>query len=83
MIERIRVLLAAVPTWGAAATSVLTVAATHVVPLLPGDVAVRVGAWVAVALGWVAAVVGVVSRVTPVPARDRGLLPLRRLGSRP
>lgn len=48
---------------------------TEVVPLLPENVGVRVAAVVALALGWVATIVRVVSRVTPVPESQRGLLP--------
>lgn len=75
LLARASVLLGAVPAWGAAVQSVLTAVATSVVPLLPPDVGLRVAAWTAVALGWVVTVVKVVSSVTPVPARERGLLP--------
>lgn len=74
-LRKVGVLLAAVPAWGAAVQSALTVVATEVVPLLPGDWQVQAAAWVAVALGWVVTIVKVVSRVTPVAPAARGLLP--------
>lgn len=73
-LAKVKALLAAVPYWGAVATSVLTVVGTEVVPLLPENIGVRVAAVVALALGWVATIVRVVSRVTPVPSDARGLL---------
>jgi hypothetical protein len=75
MIEKLKALLQALPAWGAAAQSVLTIVAVEVVPLLPENVAVRVAAVVAVAAGWVATAVAVVSRVTPVRPSQQGLLP--------
>ena len=69
-----KALLAAVPYWGAVATSILTVVGVEVVPLLPENVGVRVAAVVALALGWVATIVRVVARVTPVPLDARGLV---------
>lgn len=74
LLAKVRVLLAAVPYWGAVATSVLTAVGTEVVPLLPENVGVRVAAVVALALGWVATIVRVVSRVTPVPVAGRGIV---------
>lgn len=74
-LEKVKVLLNAVPAWGATATAVLTFLATYVVPKLPGDWPVKAGAFVAAALGFVATVVSVVSRVTPAPADQVGLLP--------
>jgi hypothetical protein len=73
----LRVLLKAWPAWGAALTAVLTAVATELVPQLPGPWAVRVAAWVVVALGVVASISKAVSRVTPIAfEQEAGLLPL-------
>jgi hypothetical protein len=75
LLPKAKALLAALPAQLAVVQSLLTAAAVEVVPLFPDDVGVRVAAVVALALGWVATIVRVVSRVTPVPANQRGLLP--------
>lgn len=75
-LEKVKVVLKAVPTYGAAVVAALTFVSTTVVPRLPGGWAVQVGAWAAAALGVVTTVVAVVSRVTPVLfPEDKGLLP--------
>jgi hypothetical protein len=74
-IAKARVVLTAVPTYGAAVIAVLTVIAVQVVPVLPIAVGVKVAAYVAAALGIVQTVVSVVSRVTPILfPEDKGLL---------
>jgi predicted polyphosphate/ATP-dependent NAD kinase len=65
-LEKVVVVLKAVPTWGAAATSALTGVSAAVVPVLPVSVGVKVAAVFAAALGAVAAVVKTVARVTPI-----------------
>jgi len=72
---KVRVLLAALPAQLAAVQSLLTVLAVEVIPLLPEHLAVRAGAIVAVAAGWIATAAAVVSRVTPVSPARQGLLP--------
>lgn len=70
-----RVVAGAWPTWAAAATGLLTLVSTALVPLLPGGWATRVAAWTAAGLGAVAAVSAAVARVTPVLYGDaRGVL---------
>ena len=71
--EKLRVLLGAIPTWGAAVQGVLVAFAAGIVPLLPVDVGVKVGAAVAAAIAWIAGMARVVSSVTPVPSAVRGL----------
>ena len=73
--EKVKALLSALPAQLAVVQSLLTAAAVEIVPLLPEHLAVRAGAVLAVALGWVATAIAVVSRVTPVPASQQGLLP--------
>lgn len=72
MIEDVRAFVKALPARLAAVQAVLLVVAVEVVPLLPGPVAARVAAGVAVALGWLATVARVVTRVTEVPGSARG-----------
>lgn len=73
--EKIRVVLTALPTYLALATLVLTVVADEIIPLLPDNIGVQIAGYVAVALAWIAAIVRTISRLTPVPVEDRGLLP--------
>lgn len=72
MIEDVRAFVKALPARLAAVQAVLLVVAVEVVPLLPGPVAARVGAWIAVAAGWLVAIARVVTRVTEVPGSARG-----------
>lgn len=74
LFAKLRVVLAALPTWLAAASAVLTVLGTEVVPLLPGGWAVQAAGWVAVALAWLSAAAAVVARVTTVLPDQRGVL---------
>lgn len=73
--DKVKVLLGAVPTYGAAAVGVLVALQSEVIPLLPENLALRAAAWVGTAAGIIGAVVAVVSRVKPAPAAERGLLP--------
>lgn len=76
MWQKVKVVLTALPTWGAAAVAVLTAFATHAVPVLPVAWQVKVAAVVASAVGGILVVVSVVSRVTPILfPDDKGLLP--------
>lgn len=75
IIAKAKVVLTALPTYLALATLVLTVAADELVPLLPDNVAAQVAGYIVVALGIIAAVVRTISRLTPVPESQRGLLP--------
>lgn len=72
---KILVVLKAAPTYLAVFTLLLTVFAEEIIPLLPDNPAALIAGWIAVALAWVAAIVRVISRVTPVAPADRGLLP--------
>lgn len=73
--EKVKVLLGAVPVWGAVVQAGLTYVGASVVPNLPADVGLKVAAAVATVGAWVATAVAVVSRVTPVLfPQDRGLL---------
>lgn len=75
-VDKVKVVLTAVPTYGAAAVGVLTVVAAEAVPALPGPVAAKAAAYVASAVAAVTAVVKTVSKVTPVLfPEDEGLLP--------
>jgi hypothetical protein len=75
-VEKVKVVLKSVPAQGAAVVALLTGVSAAVVPELPADLGVKVGAYVAAAVGVVHAVVRVVSKVTPVLfPEDEGLLP--------
>lgn len=70
-----RVVAGAWPTWAAAATGLLTLVSTALVPLLPGGWAAQVAGWIAAAAAAIATVSAAVARVTPVLWSDaRGLL---------
>lgn len=78
MFAKVRVLLSAVPTYGAAAQTVITAVSAAVVPVLPVHVGVKVAAYLAAAAASVTAVVKVVSRVTPVvDEAEKGLIAAR------
>lgn len=78
-VEKVRVLLGAVPVWGAVVQGALTYVGTSVVPNLPADVGVKVAAGVAAVAAWVATAVAVVSRVTPILfPEDKGLAPVEK-----
>jgi mannitol-1-phosphate/altronate dehydrogenase len=66
MFEKVKVLLNAVPSYGAVVVAAITAVSAVVVPELPGPVGVQVAAYVAAAVAFVQTVVSVVSRVTPV-----------------
>lgn len=68
-----KVLLAALPAKLAAVQALLVAVAAGVVPLLPVNVAVKAAAWIATALACLAAIIRVVSSVTPVPKSAQGL----------
>lgn len=75
LFEKVKVVLKAVPTWGAAVTGLLTAVSTEVLPRLPVTWELKASAYVAAALGVVAAVVKTVGSVTPVLySEDKGLL---------
>lgn len=70
------VVLKALPTRAAAVVALLTTVSLEVVPVLPVTWQLKVGAWVASAIGGITAVVAVISRVTPILwPEDKGLLP--------
>lgn len=75
IIAKIKVVLTALPTYLAIATLVLTVVAAELVPLLPENLAAQIGGYIVVALAVIAAIVRTISRLTPVPEDQRGLLP--------
>ena len=76
---KILVVLKAAPTYLAIVTLLLTVFLEEIVVLLPGGAATAVAAWIGTVLVWVAAIVRVISRVTPVHPADRGLLPVEQI----
>lgn len=73
LLRKLGVVLTSLPGWLAAATAVLTIVATEVVPLLPANW--PVAGWVATALALLAAAGAVVARLTPVEPSERGVLP--------
>lgn len=73
--DRVRVVLRALPTYLAIAITVLTVLADEIVTLLPDNVGVQVAAWIAAAIAWCTAVIKVIQRVTPADKDAVGLLP--------
>jgi hypothetical protein len=75
VLRKLQVVLTALPGWLAAATAVLTVFATEVIPNIDGPWGVRLAALVATALAVLTLAGQVVARVTPVAAADRGILP--------
>jgi predicted neuraminidase len=75
--KKVKVVLTAAPSALAVVSMVLTVFVAEIVPLLPENAGVRISAVVASILAWIAAIVRVISRVTPVVERERGLLPQR------
>lgn len=75
MFEKVKVLLSAVPTYGAVVVAALTAVGTEVVPQLPVAVQAKVLAGIAVVVGFVGTVVAVVSRVKPiVDEAEKGLV---------
>jgi len=72
---KVLVVLKAAPTYLAVASVVLTVFLEELVALLPDNAAASISAVVVTALVWIAAIVRVISRLTPVAADERGLLP--------
>lgn len=74
LIERALVVLKAAPTWIAALSTAITLAADEIVAVLPDQWDGAVAAWVARAVAFLAAVVAIVRRVTPVAKAARGLL---------
>lgn len=78
MFEKVRVLLKAVPAYGAVVVAALTAVSTQVIPELPGPVGVKVAAVVAAVGAFVQTVVSVVSRVSPiVDEAEKGLVVAR------
>lgn len=73
-LDKVRALVAALPAQLAVAQALL-VSLGIVVPLLPVAWQAKAAAVLVAVGGWVAAAVRVVSRVTPVPVAQRGLLP--------
>lgn len=74
-LEKIKVVLTALPSYLAVATAVLTVVAAELVPLLPENIAAQVAGYIAVALAWIAAIVRTISKLTPATPGTEGLLP--------
>lgn len=73
---KIRVIVGALPTWLAIATSVLTILAAEVVPELPGDTQAQVAGWIAAGIAILAAAIAVIRKLTPVLDPSQwGLLP--------
>lgn len=78
MLEKIKVLLSAVPTYGAVVTAALGAVSATVIPELPGPWQAQAAAVVAAVAGFVASVVAVVSRVKPIVSEaEKGLVAAR------
>lgn len=73
---KIKVILTALPTWLAASTLVLTVAAQELIPLLPDNWAAKTSALVVTLLAIIAAIVNTVRRLTPALPSTFGILPV-------
>lgn len=69
------VVLRAAPTYLAVVTLVVTVLADELIPLLPEAIGAQIAGYAVAVLAIVAAIVRVISRVTPVEPAARGLLP--------
>lgn len=74
ILERIRVLLTAAPTYLTAAAVVVAAVAEEIGEAFPG-VDGTVAGWAAPVLAGIAAIIAIVRRVSPVVAAERGLLP--------
>lgn len=74
-IEKIKVVLRALPSYLAVASALLTLVATQLVPLLPPDLGLQVAAWCATAVAFIASVVATIKRLTPADPDTYGLLP--------
>lgn len=73
LIEKAKVVASAAVTYLTAAAVLITVAHEEIAGLLPEGQAEDVGRWVVVLLGWLAAAVTIIRRVTPVDPTERGL----------
>ena len=71
IIDWLKVVLRAAPTWIALALAVLTLVLTQ----LEAEGLTEAARWVALAIGWLTAAGNIVRRVTPVAANERGVLP--------
>lgn len=78
LLDRLRIIATAAPTWLTAASTVLLIIHSEIAGLLPAGVAERLGSIVLVAVAWLGAAVAIIRRVTPVPVEQRGVLPARR-----
>jgi hypothetical protein len=75
--DKVKVLLGALPAQLQVVSSAIAGVAAALVPALPVDVGVKVAALAALAVGWIATAVKVVSNVTPVLfPEDVGLAPV-------
>jgi len=75
LLQRIRVLLHAAPTYLVAAAMIVTIVADEAAKVLPAGTATAVAAIAAKVLAYLAAVTAIVRRVTPVADDQVGLLP--------
>lgn len=74
LIDRATVVLKAAPTYILAVSTGITLFAGELVEVLPTDVGGPVAEWTARAVAFLAGVVTVIRRVTPVAESARGLL---------
>lgn len=72
MIARLKVIASAAVTWLIAASVLVSAAAPQIAELFPTR-AEDITTWAARVVGWLAAAVLVIRRVSPVPADERGV----------
>lgn len=75
IIERVKVILRAAPTYLVAVSTVITIANEEIVDLLPDAWQGGAANAVVVLLAWLGAAVSIIRRVEPVLPAERGILP--------
>jgi hypothetical protein len=74
-IARVKVVLSAAVTWLVVASSVVTVFADEIAPIIPAPWSERASAIAVTVLGVLAAAIAIIRRVSPVLPDERGILP--------
>lgn len=74
-IARLRVVATAAVTWLTGAAALIQFAAPHIAEQLPAGAAETFTAWAVRVAAWVAVAVLIIRRVTPVPEAERGVIP--------
>lgn len=72
MIEKLKVVASAAVTWLIAASVLVSAVAPQIAELFPKN-AEDITEWAARVVGWLAAAVLIIRRVSPVPVAERGL----------